>query len=176
MSKRFLIVLIVVSMLVGTLSSCSRVPKPASARNVELSGFLGDYDLLRPGEEVGSAAIYAFKAPDIKWAEYDSIIIDPVSYWRGRDASNTISAQNAQFLVDEFYYYLNKTDYEGWQAIDIISPRDDRVKSLQLGISLTHKFKEMADRLTEHADEIDGNLEAYRFADNMELIRKLILK
>jgi len=76
----------------------------------------------------------------------------------------------------EFYYYLNKTSYEGWQAIDIISPRDDRVKSLKLGVSMTHKFKEMADRLSEHADEIDGNLESYRFVDNMELIRKLILK
>jgi xylose isomerase len=76
----------------------------------------------------------------------------------------------------EFYYYLNKTDYEGWQAIDIIAPRDDRAKSLQLGVSMVHKFKELADRLTEHAAEIDGNVEGYRFADNMELIRELVLK
>ncbi len=76
----------------------------------------------------------------------------------------------------EFYYYLNKTDYEGWQAIDIIAPRDDRAKSLQLGVSMVHKFKEFADRLTEHAGEIDGNMEGYRFVDNMELIRKLVLK
>ncbi|GAI78513.1 unnamed protein product, partial [marine sediment metagenome] len=38
----------------------------------------------------------------------------------------------------EFYYYMNKTDYDGWQAIDIIAPRDDRAKSLQTGVKLVH--------------------------------------
>jgi xylose isomerase len=75
----------------------------------------------------------------------------------------------------EFYYYLNKTDYEGWQAIDIIAPRDDRVKSLQVGVRLVHKFKELADRLTKHEKEIDANMEGYRFTDNMELLTELIL-
>ena len=41
---------------------------------------------------------------------------------------------------------------------------------------MVHKFKEFADRLTEHAAEIDGNLEGYRFADNMELIKDLVLR
>ena len=75
----------------------------------------------------------------------------------------------------EFCYYLNKTDYEGWQAIDIIAPRDDRVKSLQVGVRLVHKFKELADRLTKREKEIDANMEGYRFTDNMELLTELIL-
>jgi len=76
----------------------------------------------------------------------------------------------------EFYYYLNKTDYEGWQAIDIIAPRDDRVRSLQLGVRLMHRYKELADKLMAHSDEIDRNMEGYRFVDNIEMITELIFK
>lgn len=74
----------------------------------------------------------------------------------------------------EFYYYLNKTKYEGWCAIDIISPRDDRVKSLALGVKLMWKYQELALKLLKHEKEIDANLRGYRFADNMDLITDLI--
>ena len=74
----------------------------------------------------------------------------------------------------EFYYYLNKTRYEGWCAIDIISPRDDRVKSLALGVKLMWKYQELALKLLKHEKEIDANLKGYRFADNMDLITDLI--
>lgn len=70
----------------------------------------------------------------------------------------------------EFFYFLNKTDFEGWSSIDIIAGRDDRVKSLQMGVKLIWKFKKLADKLTEKADIIDNNLQGYHFADNMELI------
>jgi len=74
----------------------------------------------------------------------------------------------------EFYYYLNKTDYAGWQAIDIISPREDRVKALKTGVRLMHRYKEFADRLMEHEKEIEGNLEGYRFTDNINLLTDLL--
>ena len=74
----------------------------------------------------------------------------------------------------EFYYYLNKTKYEGWCAIDIIAPRDDRVKSLALGVKLVWKYQELALKLLKHEKEIDANLKGYRFADNMDLITDLI--
>jgi len=74
----------------------------------------------------------------------------------------------------EFFYFLNKTDFEGWCAIDIIAPRDDRAKSLRLGVKMTWKFKELSDRLSKHAEEIDRNLVGYSFADNMNLIMDLL--
>jgi len=76
----------------------------------------------------------------------------------------------------EFYYYLNKTNYDGWCAIDIIAPRDDREKSLALGVKLMHKFQDLASRLLKHEKEIDENLKGYRFVDNMDLITDLIFK
>jgi xylose isomerase len=76
----------------------------------------------------------------------------------------------------EFFYYLNKTDFEGWSSVDIISGRDDREKSLSLSIKLVWKFKELADKLSKHSDEIDSNLKGYKFADNMNLITDMILQ
>lgn len=76
----------------------------------------------------------------------------------------------------EFFYYLNRTDYEGWSSIDTIVPRDDRAKSLEMGVKLIWKYKKMADSLSKHAEEIDGNLKGYRFANNMELITDLVFK
>ncbi len=74
----------------------------------------------------------------------------------------------------EFYYYLNKTDYKGWQAIDIIAPRDDRVKSLSVGVKLVHMYKGFADKLSRHSDEIENNMKGYRFTDNIELLTSLL--
>ncbi|MCL5987047.1 MAG: sugar phosphate isomerase/epimerase [Actinobacteria bacterium] len=74
----------------------------------------------------------------------------------------------------EMFYYLNKTDFEGWCSIDVIAPRDDRVKMLQLGVNLIHDFKKLSDKLMKHEDEIDRNLKKHVFVDNMDLIRKIV--
>lgn len=74
----------------------------------------------------------------------------------------------------EFFYYLNKTDFEGWSSIDIIVPRDDRAKSLALGVKMIWKYRKLADKLIEHEKEIDNNLENYHFADNMDLITEML--
>lgn len=74
----------------------------------------------------------------------------------------------------EFFYYLNKTDFEGWSSIDIITARDERAKSLELAVKLTWKYKELADKLSEHSEEIDKNLKGYRFVDNMNLMTDIL--
>ncbi len=76
----------------------------------------------------------------------------------------------------EFFYYLNKTDFSGWSSIDTIAAREDRAQALKLGVDLIWKIKELADRLTEKADIIDSNLKGYKFTDNMQLIKDLVLK
>jgi sugar phosphate isomerase/epimerase len=76
----------------------------------------------------------------------------------------------------EFYYYLNKTDYDSWQTIDIIAGRDDREKTLALAVKMTRLFKELADRLSDNGKVIDENLKGYHFADNMGLITDILFK
>ncbi len=74
----------------------------------------------------------------------------------------------------ELFYFLNKTDFEGWSSVDIIVPRDDRAKSMELDVKLVWKYKELADRLSKHEEEIDKNLAGYHFADNMDLMMDLL--
>jgi xylose isomerase len=74
----------------------------------------------------------------------------------------------------EMFYYLNKTDFEGWCSIDIITPRDDRVKMLQLGVNLIHDFKRLSDKLMKYEAEIDRNLKNHVFVDNMDLIKRIV--
>jgi sugar phosphate isomerase/epimerase len=76
----------------------------------------------------------------------------------------------------EMYYYLKKYNFSGWQLIDIICPRDDRVKALKLVVKLAKKYNEMAERLWEKREVLEENLKGYRFADNMELITDLVFK
>jgi xylose isomerase len=74
----------------------------------------------------------------------------------------------------EFFYYLNKTNFQGWSSIDIIAGRDDRVQSLDLAVTFTWKYKQMADKLSRHSEEIDNNLKGYRFTDNMNLLSDVL--
>ena len=74
----------------------------------------------------------------------------------------------------ELYYYLNKTEYNWWCAIDIIAPRDDREKSLAIGVKLMLKYQEMTQKLLKHEKEIDENLKGYHFVDNIDIISDLI--
>ncbi len=76
----------------------------------------------------------------------------------------------------EMYYYLNKYNYSGWHEIDIIAPRDDRMKALKLAVKMTLKYNEMAERLIKNKEKIESNLYGYHFCDNMDLIMDLLLK
>lgn len=76
----------------------------------------------------------------------------------------------------EFFYYLNKTDYKSWSTLDIISARDDRVKTLELAVKMTKLFKNLADKLSENDNKIEKNLKGYHFADNMDMITEILFK
>jgi len=76
----------------------------------------------------------------------------------------------------EMYYYLKKIKYSGWHEIDIVSPRDDRKKSLTLVVKLVKKYEGMAEKLLEKSAEIDSNMENFRFADNMDLIADVLFE
>jgi len=76
----------------------------------------------------------------------------------------------------EMFYYLKKINYSGWHEIDITSPRDDRIKSMNLVVKMVRKYEELAEILIEHSEFIDDNLKSYSFAGNMELIANNIFK
>ena len=74
----------------------------------------------------------------------------------------------------ELFYYLNQTDYQGWSSIDIIAPRDDRQKALEVGVKIIYRYQKMAEKLLKHSAEIDENLRNTRFANNADIITDLL--
>jgi hypothetical protein len=69
------------------------------------SGFLGDYSLPQPGGQ--GQALYRYVAPNVNWAQYNAIIIDPAAFW---DADNSsVSPEEQQELTAYFYNKLRAT-------------------------------------------------------------------
>jgi hypothetical protein len=65
---------------------------------------LGHYGRLQPGGE--GQALYRYVNPSANWSRYNSIIIDPVSFWDSDDSS--ISPQDQQDLCTYFYNKLRE--------------------------------------------------------------------
>ncbi len=74
----------------------------------------------------------------------------------------------------EMFYWLGKTDYDGWLNIDTVTPRNDRAKMLELAVKFIKDYERLANKLLEHSDFIDNNLKNHNFVDNMLLIREII--
>lgn len=74
----------------------------------------------------------------------------------------------------ELFYWLEKIDYKGWFNIDVVSPRDDRKKTLQLTVNLIRDYERMAGKLKARSSEIDANLRKQSFVENMSIIREII--
>ena len=74
----------------------------------------------------------------------------------------------------ELFYWLSKTNYDGWLNIDTVTGRDDRGKMLELAVKLVKDYKKLADKLNKYSDIIDENLKNHNFVDNMKLIRELV--
>lgn len=72
------------------------------ARDVEYSGFLGDYSILKPGPEGGAKLVYQNPAADIK--SYDKILLVPVTIWAGEgSAMNDLSAEDRKMVADRLF-------------------------------------------------------------------------
>ncbi len=85
------------TLILGGCAATSR------ARGVERSGFLGaDYDLLQPGNDQQAQLRYVRSGVD--WASYDKVLLDPVTIWKGKEASGQgISPHDQQILANYFY-------------------------------------------------------------------------
>ncbi len=95
------IVLLVVSL---GLAACQA---PKAVHDVKPSGFLGPGVVakLKPGGPEGPALLY--KNPKAKWASYDKMLLDPVTFWRAPGAPDQgISQAERQKLVDYFYQVI----------------------------------------------------------------------
>lgn len=74
----------------------------------------------------------------------------------------------------EFFYVLNRIEYDGWFTIDIWPSRVDGFKALQESVKRVEMFAQMAKKLPH--DEIKRLQDENRTMDIMELLRNNCLK
>jgi len=106
------------------------ISKSQGAQNPvpQFSGFLGDYSLLSPGGE--GQALYRYVAPDVNWSQYNSVMIDPVTFWAGQDSK--VSPDEQQKLCSYFYNKLRESMVKYFQVVDQPGPG---VMRLQVAIT-----------------------------------------
>lgn len=101
------------------------------ARTVEGQGFLSHYDRLHEGGKHQAAQIYV--APGIDWKQYDKILVDPVTIWRGTESrSRGLSHGQAQQLADYFRQLIVNELSKHWQIVP--APGKD---TLRVSVALT---------------------------------------
>ena len=75
-------------------------------RDVDQSGFLGDqYSQLKEGK--GDTALLYDINPDVDWASYDKIMLDPVTVWK-EEQTTDVAPKDLQTLADFLYAQLHE--------------------------------------------------------------------
>jgi hypothetical protein len=81
------------------LAGCSKTYQTGTGMGeVEKSGFLGDYSMLRPGKEGEATLIYRkYEDDHDKWRSYTQILLDPVQIWKGKNTE--LNKEDAEYLA-----------------------------------------------------------------------------
>lgn len=99
--------------MAALIAGCA-VTQQEAVKPARLSGFLGDYSRLKPGEKDQTALRYI--NPNAQWTQYKKIVIEPVTFWGGE--TTKISAADQQALTNFFYQALRDEFAKKMQVVD----------------------------------------------------------
>lgn len=100
------------------LVACSKTYQTGTGMGeVEKSGFLGDYSMLRPGKDGEATLVYRkYENDHDKWRSYTQILLEPVQIWKGEHTE----------LIQEDAEYLAKI---AWSRLDEELRKDYKMAS-----------------------------------------------
>jgi len=73
----------------------------------------------------------------------------------------------------EFFYWLKRTEYDGWLSIDQYPYREDGLEAVREGVNAMESFVKMTDRL--NAEEVESLLKTGNAVQASAFLRKLLL-
>ncbi len=128
-------------LLLGLGTACSSTYQ---MRQVETSGFLGDYSSLHKGKEGEPALFYVNDRADI--CSYNRILIDPVVAYLGEKSGlESISRNDRQALLNYFYAALREQLGKDYEITDQPGPG---VLELRVAMTDARSSKVMMDTLS----------------------------
>ena len=104
------------------LSACAA----GQAGKAKPSGFLGDYSKLHEGAQ--GQALLVYVDPNVRFAKYTKIMVDPVTIWRDADTKD-IPPQEAQNLIEDLDDVLRITLDDDYQIVKEAGPDVLRVRT-----------------------------------------------
>jgi hypothetical protein len=122
----FRIQVILAIMLAVLLGGCAST---LQARNVQPSGFLGDYRSLLQDKGSEEGALKTYRNPAVDWLAYRKILLEPVTIWGG--FSSTLSKEqqeDLQRLADSFYNALSRKLSKDYDMVETPTPGAMRIQ------------------------------------------------
>jgi hypothetical protein len=109
------------------VSACTPIKQ---ARNVEESGFLGDYSALREGQNGEALKVYLNPKYQQTCKTYDKVLIEPVGIWVGKNSDMaTIPPDDRQMLVNHLHGSLVNELGKHYQIVRTPQPGTLRIKA-----------------------------------------------
>ncbi|MCQ8102598.1 DUF3313 domain-containing protein [Methylomonas sp. SURF-2] len=113
--------------LMLSMPACTPIKQ---ARNVEESGFLGDYSALREGQNGEALKIYLNPNYPQICNNYDKVLIEPVGIWVGKNSDMaTISPDDRQMLVNHLHGSLVNELGKHYQIVRTPQPGTLRIRA-----------------------------------------------
>jgi len=121
------------SLLLPLVFSCALIGnKSKVAKTVHETSVLVPESLLSPSEDQGVAQLI-YLAPDVEWASYTKMILNPVTFWRGAESkTDGLSQENAQILTNFFYTAIYETLSNHYEIVSMPGP-----DTIQVTVALT---------------------------------------
>ena len=117
-------------------------------RNVQYSGFLGDYSkLVKGGDKQGQRR---YVRPDVDWASYTKVLLDPVMLWRGDESrSDGVAAHDAQAMTDFFHGVIYQDmESQGFEMVTSPTPGALRVQVAMTKLNESNVAMDVVSRVT----------------------------
>ena len=90
-------------------------------KEVEKSGFLGDYSMLQPGG-TGQAAL-RYISPDAQFSAYDKVLIEPITIWVNQaSALKDVPGEERRMLVDYLHTALSSELGKDYKLVSTPGP------------------------------------------------------
>ena len=139
------------TLIIALLCGCASNGAPKPDKTPERSGFLSNYELLKPIE--GGDGAKAWRSQDVDWKKYDKVLIERIQVFIKEDSENKgIDPTDLKVLTDYFYQALVKELEPTAQIVDKAGP-----DVIGLRIAIINLVP------TKYARSIAGTLTPYGF-------------
>ena len=114
-------------LLFATLLLCAACAGRRQPQPDDVSGFLDDYRMLRPGGQGDVTLVY--RDPDADWPSYGKVLFEPVTLWQsGRKSLDPVPETDLLRLISDLENAVRRRLGEAFELVDHPEPGTMRIR------------------------------------------------